>query len=128
MTGISCEKSDENPVNCSKLRNGLLSSNYEHYDLVVSEVDKLTTDLKPEKTENDPIGHQENLDRLIERLNSSCNIFEFEFSCYACREDTKIPLSIITARRTVDGRTIEKMIFIHTPDFDILRCASSPLL
>jgi len=71
-------------------------------------------------TAEDPIGHQANLETLIQRLNSNCNQLIASVECYACV--STFPLtSEILVEYTLNGEEKETVIDLYTPENDILR-------
>ncbi len=92
-------------------------------DIVKSEINKLVNDLEPEKTDSDHIGHKQNLDLLIKRLNTQCDNMTAEFICYACIE-TNPPQSEILVTTDSVGTAVKRVVDILTPDDDILYCVS----
>ena len=119
---LSCENVVENnnvaSVNSDNLLKGLIDVNS---DLVNIEINKLTIDLVPSKTNDDRFGHKENINLLIERLNLNCDNIEAEFLCYACIKTYPLQSEI---QMTIDssGTPITRIIDISTPDDAILQC------
>lgn len=120
----SCDKPVEDTDNdwenldCGNLKTGIIDMDSE---IVKSEVNKLVTDLEPVRTDSDPIGHKENLDLLIERLNTQCDNITAELICYACIE-TNPPQSEILVTTDSLGTGIDRVVDILTPDDDTLYC------
>ena len=81
--------------------------------IVVPEINKLVTDLEPVPTDNDPYGHEENIDTLVERLNAQCDSLSAELSCYACIE-TNPPQTEILLTTDSSGTMITRVIDILT--------------
>ncbi len=80
---LSCENEQNNlttSIDCQNLKSGLLEYNI---DAVKNEINKITSDLTPNVSESDSIGHRENLDVLIKKLNE-CNGLIAEMHCYGC--------------------------------------------
>ncbi len=79
---ISCSNNNDNPVeiNCDKLKSALFNFDSEQLNL---EINKLTQDLTPVPTPVDELGHSNNLNELIERLNSNCEDILATKQCYA---------------------------------------------
>ncbi len=90
-------------------------------DIVKSEINKLLTDLEPVKTDSDRIGHKQNLNLLIEQLNTQCDNITTELICYACIETNPPQSEILVATDSV-GTEIHRVVDILTPDDDILYC------
>ena len=81
--------------------------------------DKLTENLPPEPTKNDPIGHSENLTIITQSIHS-CDGLEAEIFCYACVETYPLQ-SEITIQMDSSGAKIEVIIDISTPSDKILK-------
>jgi len=114
---FSCNKESEIvSIDCGLLTQGLSSSNNEQVKI---EIDKVTADLFSESTESDELGQNENIDLLIERLNSHCESIEASLVCYACIR-TLIPQSEISIKFDSSSVEIERILDIRTPDDDIL--------
>lgn len=79
---ISCSNNNDNPVeiNCDNLKSALFNFDSEQLNL---EINKLTQDLTPVPTPVDELGHSNNLNELIERLNSNCEDILATKQCYA---------------------------------------------
>lgn len=122
---ISCSKKDNDDENqmlidCTHFRVALLNFDSEQLNI---EVNKLTSDLFPNPDINDRIGHLQNLNILIERLNSECTDIIATKECYACIE-TNPPQSEIKVKLDSFGIQVDRIIDIHTPDDDILKSSS----
>ena len=117
LTLFNCGKDRiENP-DCEKLQAGLAELDA---TVVKNEIEKLTVDLHPQPTSEDPIGHITNMQTLAERINEKCNQLTTEVVCYVCVE-TYPPISIISVEFNNQGQTQLVHINIYTPDDDILR-------
>ncbi|MEA1881317.1 MAG: hypothetical protein U9N31_02815 [Candidatus Marinimicrobia bacterium] len=103
-------------VNCGNLRTGLI---YKDREKIGIEIDKMTDDLPPNPTKNDPIGHSENLTIITQSIHS-CDVLEAEIFCYACVE-TNPPQSEIMIKMDSAGVKIERIIDISTPSDKILK-------
>ena len=113
----SCEEDDKfENINCEVLTEALVNSNNEN---VKAEIDKLTVDLKPHVSDNDNFGHSQNLNTLIDRLNSQCKNIEASLICYACIY-TLPPQSEIEVVVDSLGIEVVRIIDILTPDDEIL--------
>ena len=51
---------------------------------VGAEVNTILSGMKSNSIESDPLGHRENLQEVVTRLNENCENLEFSLSCYAC--------------------------------------------
>ena len=114
-----CDDSVRNEVievNCGNLKTGLIIKELEKIGI---EMDKLTENLPPDPTKNDPIGHSENLTIITQSIHS-CDGLEAEIFCYACVE-TNPPQSEITIQMDSVSVKIERIIDISTPSDKILK-------
>jgi hypothetical protein len=114
-----CDDSVRNEVievNCGNLKTGLIIKDQEKIGI---EMNKLTENLPPDPTKNDPIGHSENL-TIITQIIHSCDGLEAEIFCYACVE-TNPPQSEITIQMDSVSVKIERIIDISTPSDKILK-------
>jgi len=114
-----CDDSVRNEVievNCGNLKTGLIIKDQEKIGI---EMDKLTENLPPDPTKNDPIGHSENLTIITQSIHS-CDGLEAEIFCYACVE-TNPPQSEITIQMDSVSVKIERIIDISTPSDKILK-------
>ncbi len=120
----SCDKAvddtenDWENIDCDNLKSGIINIDS---DSVRSEINKLVTDLEPVRTDSDPIGHKENLDLLIEQLNTQCDNITVKLICYACIK-TWPPQSEILVTTDSLGTDINRVVDILTPDDDTLYC------
>lgn len=108
----SCKKNTElNNSECSILKNALLS--YDKNPLK-EEFSRLTKDLNPVSTTNDNIGHKENFNTLIHRIND-CKALSSELLCYACIQtlpaQTEIKITIDSS-----GISVIRILDFSTPD------------
>ena len=121
---VSCDNSTEyqnnllRNINCDNLRNGLINMNSE---IVKSEVDKLLIDLNSNVTPDDMCGQEENINLLIERLNTLCDSISAELICYACIK-TNPPQSEILITTDSVGAEIKRVIDVFTPKDARLNC------
>jgi hypothetical protein len=114
-----CDDSVRNEVievNCGNLKTGLIIKDQEKIGI---EMNKLTENLPPDPTKNDPIGHSENLTIITQGIHS-CDGLEAEIFCYACVE-TNPPQSEITIQMDSVSVKIERIIDISTPSDKILK-------
>ena len=114
-----CDDSVRNEVievNCGNLKTGLIIKDQEKIGI---EMNKLTENLPPDPTKNDPIGHSENLTIITQSIHS-CDGLEAEIFCYACVE-TNPPQSEITIQMDSVSVKIERIIDISTPSDKILK-------
>jgi hypothetical protein len=122
----SCNKAfdtlsnDWENLDCDNLKVGIINMDS---DIVKSEINKLVTDLEPVITVSDPIGHKENLDLLIDRLNIQCDKISAELICYACIETLPAQSEILMTTDSV-STTINRVVNISTPDDETPYCVS----
>jgi len=105
-------------IDCSNLQTGIIDMNSQ---IVCLEINKLAKDLEPQISGSDRFGHKQNLDKLIERINTQCGEVTAELICYACIE-TNPPQSEILVTTDSSGTLIYRTLDINTPDDDILSC------
>lgn len=67
----------------------------------------------PVPTNEDPIGHQQNLENFVDRLNDDCGL-EASIVCYACIE-TYPPQSEVRVMIDSSGLTVVRVLDILTP-------------
>ena len=79
----------------------------------------MTIDLFPEATNNDAIGQSENMNLLIQRLNSQCATMEATLLCYACIKTLPAQSEIRVLLDSLEF-TVERVLDISTPDDEIL--------
>ena len=112
---IGCSKNDNNDdlleIDCDELKAALVNFNSEQLNF---EIDKLTQDLLPVPTQSDDIGHFNNLNTLVDRLNSNCPQIVTTKECYACIETNPVQ-SEIKVMFDSFGNQIERIIDISTP-------------
>ena len=124
-----CEKSstplDQEPndsqkleLNCDNLQEGII---YLNTQIVTTEINKLTVDLEPKVNQNDEFGHRENLNILINRLNSNCDSINFELICYACIKTLPLQSEILVSIDSV-GTIVKRVVDILTPNTNVLNC------
>jgi hypothetical protein len=106
-----CSKGDAelSLLDCQSLETGLLTNDE---SLVKSQINLAAQDLMPSPTTDDPIGHEENLQTLVDIINNECNI-EASIICYACIETYPL-LSEILLKVNVNGQVTEMVIDILT--------------
>lgn len=116
---ISCDKEENNDtvnVDCKQLKAGIIDYNN---DILNEEITKFLNDLSPTPTEDDNIGHEININTLIERINQ-CDSISAELFCYACIK-TYPAQSEITLETDSMGILVSRIIDIITPDDDKLK-------
>ena len=114
----ACEKdSDVFNINCGSLVAGNIFN--KNSDIVRNEINKLTADLEPHPTKDDKIGHRQNFDILISRINASCEQLSAQLICYACVTTYPAQTHIGV---TVDSSAIPitRIIDISTPEDNVL--------
>lgn len=115
---IGCEENITEPkvLNCNVITNALLNFDNE---LTKEELNKILSDLKPNKTSNNPLGHENNLNIFMNRLETQCSNIEAELLCYACIE-TLPPQSEIKITIDSSGTLVNRVLDILTPEGDEL--------
>jgi len=117
---IACEDGNEISITqCGTLRLGIINDNS---DLVRNAIDDWCSDLMPIGTAADALGHEENLNTLIQRIANECDV-NTGIYCYACMESYPV-LSAITVTFTQDNVTYSKTINIVTPGDNVLSFAA----
>ena len=118
---MSCKGEGEGEIeiniNCSNLEFALVNKDAE---LMNSEINNLVQDLTPKPTQTDEIGHFNNLNILIDRLNDKCGNITVSKICYACI-DTGPAQSEINIKLDSVGNQIERIVDIWTPHDGILK-------
>jgi hypothetical protein len=124
---ISCEHKDDSGLsyqNCDNLKNGIITTDD---SIIITVISKLTTDLSPNPTENDPLGHMVNFETLISRINT-CGQITAELTCYGCIK-TLPALSEILVKTDSSGVQIQRYLDIKTSEqsnLDILGIHQAP--
>jgi hypothetical protein len=101
---------------CAQLQKGIISSDY---SVVKDEISRLISDLKPKPSENDRLGHGENFDTLLMRINKCGNIHA-EMLCYGCIK-TYPAQSEIIVKTDSSGIIIKRTLDILTSEDSSLR-------
>lgn len=112
---IACDDNEVSTTQCEDLKQGIINDTD---DLVRSAIDNWCSDLMPNSTLDDEIGHQENLNTLVQRIENECDVMA-SISCYACMESYP-PQSAIVITFIQDNVTYSKNINISTPYEDVL--------
>ena len=122
---VGCSKNDEDndqlEIDCNELKAALVNFNSEQLNF---EINKLTQDLLPSPTQSDEIGHFNNLNTLVDRINSNCPQIIATKECYACIETIPVQSEIKVMFDSL-GNQIERIIDISTPSDRILISLSS---
>lgn len=105
-------------LNSENLQTGIVNYNSE---IVCTEITKLLLDLKSKPSADDKFGHAENLNKLIDRINSNCRNVAAELLCYACIY-TLPPQSELKLSTDSSGVEVARVLDISTPEDDILSC------
>jgi hypothetical protein len=117
-----CDKGDtltQSGLNCKILQQGLINADDE---TVKNEISKLLTDLTPDASYYDETGHLLNFGILFSRIEQ-CDNISCHLDCYCCLQ-TYPPLSIVMVNTDSSGINISRIIYIRTPDNDILEYSS----
>jgi hypothetical protein len=115
---LACGKEEIQSVDCDKLYEAALSLDE---NVLKIEIEKLTANLHPSPTAEDFIGHSANLQTLVDRLNENCENYTASIECYTCIYT--FPAQSEVSIDFNDGHTI--LIYLHTPEKDILRFAGA---
>jgi hypothetical protein len=116
---LSCTK-DAVHTNCTDLLPGLISRNDAS---IKDQLDGLTEDLFPEPDAADALGHEKNLETLIERLNDECSSITASVGCYACIYTLPAQSEIMVSLDSA-GITVVRVIDIVTPQDGALQFRS----
>ena len=115
----ACEENDSDPsytLNCGDITSGLL---YYTDSLLTDNFNELARDLEPLPLATDGLGHAENLDTIVQRLNSGCTDLEAEIVCYACIETFPVQ-SEIKIHTDSSGIRVSRVIDMMTPGDDVM--------
>lgn len=108
----ACSKKEQLSTNeCNNLQTAISEMNE---TVLEQEINELCNDLSPQSTTSDPTGHEDNINTLISRFETNCEI-EAELVCYACIK-TFPAQSEIKLTVTLPSGTYVKIIDISTPD------------
>lgn len=112
-----CDKEDNNLDNLSTIDCGLLEEGliFGNEDAVEMEINGLSQNYPPVPTNDDEIGHKENLESIIVELNNQCSGFVAELGCYACVESLP-PQSVINFTLDSAGIGVNRFISLWTPE------------
>ena len=109
---LSCK---EDRQTCESLKADLLSFNV---DEVKSELNPWLGDLNPGAIEDDPLGHQQNLESFRLRLESECSLNAL-IVCYACIETFPVQ-SEIKIQMDSSGHQVHRILDIETPGNNVM--------
>jgi len=112
---IACEDNENPTTQCTDFKEGIINDNE---DLVRGAIDDWCSDLMPNPAPGDEIGHQENLNTLVQRIADECDVATGIY-CYACMESYP-PQSAIIITFVEDNVTYSKSINISTPYENVL--------
>lgn len=114
LFSISCEQNDnstDSSLDCESLKKGIINTDN---SIIKTEIAKLTADLSPKASVDDPWGHSANFNTLITRLNA-CSQITAVSVCYACIK-TLPPISEILVKTDSSGVQIQRYIDIKTSE------------
>ena len=113
---IGVDDNLKDPVfDCNELYNALFEASITIYPPVFHVlINKIASDLKPMPTATDPIGHRENLNKLIERI-SACDNLSAQLGCYACTKSSPTQSTILISALTPNGEKAQVSINLWTP-------------
>ena len=112
LTLLSCGESQM----CESIHADLLSSNVSG---VKDELDRWLAKMDPDANEEDPTGHQENLQSFIVRLENKCSSLQVSLICYACIE-TNPSQSEVKIELDSVGHQVERVLDILTTKNDVM--------
>lgn len=107
----SCKDGGTPDVNCDRLITGVANLDE---NVVNAEINHLASDLEPHPTANDNIGHEDNLQTLVDRLNSDCSGISATIECYVCVFSLP-PQSLVRVTVDSSGQSVQRIISILTP-------------
>jgi hypothetical protein len=113
---VSCKK--EVPKNCEGLKTAIQTDNLEE---VKNIVELLTSDLASQPTADDPTGHRQNFQTLVNRLND-CDV-KATAVCYECI-DTLPATSEIKLVIAQGSHTVIRIIDILPDQRNRLKCSN----
>jgi hypothetical protein len=111
MIQVACE--DSAPKLCDELQADIVAFNIEE---VKGTLNPWLSGNLPIPTAEDPIGHQQNLQNFVDRLNDDCGL-DASIVCYACIETYPVQSEV---RVMVDssGISVARVLDIVTPGID----------
>lgn len=116
----ACEKeSVQDGVDCQDLIVALLTRDEAS---VRSQLDSYAADLQPTPTASDGLGHAQNLDKVVDRLNGACSQLTASVSCYACIYTLPAQSEILISLDSANV-VVERVIDLFTPENDLLEFA-----
>jgi hypothetical protein len=92
---------------------------FENSEIVETEINELCQNYPPVPTNDDLIGHENNLNSIIEELNSQCSGLIAELGCYACLESFP-PQSVINFMLDSAGQSVQRHVFLFTPEVEVM--------
>ena len=92
-------------------------------DYVRPIINNLLADLEPVPSDSDPLGHEENLNTLVNRLNDMCDNMIFSLFCYGCIYTNPLQSEIEMLTDSYDIQ-IRRIIDILTPGNELLSFAA----
>mgnify|MGYP006919310903 CR=1 FL=1 len=115
---ISCDSIEDEVylADCASLKTGIIEK---AAVILETEINNLTSDLEPKTTNSDPLGHEQNLETLVARLNNQCESLSVEVKCYVCIK-TLPAQSEILLRVDSSGTQVTRVIDILTPTNEIM--------
>jgi len=115
---FSCETAEEELyiADCASFISGLIANDIE---ILESEINPLSADLEPKPTSSDQLGHEQNLESLVLRLNTQCSDLSAEIRCYACIMTLPVQSEILLQTDS-SGILVTRVIDILTPDNEIM--------
>ncbi len=112
---FSCSKDKLSKNECEDLKLAIINMDENALPKLIND---LCHDLKPIPATGDDLGHRQNINILMSRLETNCTI-ETELICYACIKTNPLETEIkVTV--TTDTGTYASVIDIATPEADKL--------
>jgi hypothetical protein len=108
----SCSKESSRQIECELLASGLIQKDLE---ILSSTINGLSEDLLPRSSLHDPLGQNQNLRLLIQRLNGPCQNIKAELRCYGCIYTQPARSEILITLHSA-GTEVERVIDITTPE------------
>lgn len=111
---LACHKAKDTVVNtdCEALNTALIDRDLE---VIKAQVNPLALDLPPQPASGDELGHAQNLETLVDRLNDQCDDYTASVLCYACIETLPLQSEILIELDSA-GMPIERILDLTTPE------------
>lgn len=104
LLAFGCSK--DNTTDCDNLKEALINKDLE---MLQSKFNTILSNMEPNPNEQDPLGHENNLNNFVELFNIKCESLEFSVRCYACiytnPAQSEVQISIQDEIRIIDIKT-----------------------